>query len=1263
MVRINGKVFALLVGGAAVAGVAVHLVHGFQVRRNADAFVRAADRAERAADEAQRAADQAKLEGDEASVAENKAKVAENKVNLVDYLERYLQLRKEDSPENSEVLRRYARNLEDVAFTRSAKARVASLYEQFLRREPKHPQAQELRRRLVNLQIDQLNEWSSAARNLDVLLAKAPNDAVLKRLRGRCAENGVPLSDPEEQSNNSRLSLNQAYQDARKLYRESIELVPEEIETYSLLAHLLHRREVAEPDEADEVMKELIERNPNSAEAYLERGLYRYRYGLDDAWDDLEVALQKAPKNVDVLINCAQEARGDAIEVVHDHLERALEGEYDLGQKRHLYVALADLELRAGQNERVLKTLRRGNQELGASQHGDLDPELTTRLAALLLNLGRVEEAWPLVKSYRQLVGRVPMVLYLEGLHTLKSLQAQRADRYADAISPDRFSVAIKKLNAIRPKSLGPWALQLYYSLGEAYAAAGQYEEALDAYQQASRESPAWPAPRWAIARLLVNHLREVNPDRQPEALLQTVYKQAKEITPRAQERFDLLALARIHDVELKDEDLGAAGIIEVAGILLEESRAAKAIDALKPTGPDEQKPMTADALKQKALDALKSGLDGVSDEERPALWAAIGQFHLSEIDLAAAQESYERWSQQFPQDPRPVLSLLDLALQSGDRSQAEEQLQRLQELDGNGNASQVVGLLAKARIALDERLAPDGEQPNHSQRLEQADSLIANFLQRAPDRSDGYLLLGQLRKQQGRIEEAAAAEVEALKRGAGETALRALNDLLEEQWRRGDKEQVAQLVRTVVEVVPENLDAQIWGAQVFTYLGRLDESERVLLDLTHRQSGAIEAWLALLKLRLVQDRPSDAEAVIDQIRKNVESDKPSLLLARCYRLVGDREKVEELFRESVKLWPDDASIRCEAAAYFVQTEQDEQAIALLKDDFDPEAIALHAALLIKNERPAEAVSDVERLETLEPDALRPAVLRARLLHAQNQPEEAARLLGKALKGLDRSTPDGATIGPELVKTLAGLNVPEQTAEAAYRIADLWPQEAASLVPILATPEMLDKALPFCERIAKLGETRAAALQAAGLARGTKDQGTLDRIDRIVALALEESPGNADLLIARSYVRHNQARYQSEVEDLQAAWEGHPRDYLFLNNLAWTLSEHLGQHDKALQVIDKAIARNGPLPGILDTKGVILLRLNRTSEAAQTLQQAIDRGPSGVRYYHLAQAFLAEGQKERYRQMLTQAVDHGLSLDRLEPEDRRMAEELAGSRP
>ena len=95
---------------------------------------------------------------------------------------------------------------------------------------------------------------------------------------------------------------------------------------------------------------------------------------------------------------------------------------------------------------------------------------------------------------------------------------------------------------------------------------------------------------------------------------------------------------------------------------------------------------------------------------------------------------------------------------------------------------------------------------------------------------------------------------------------------------------------------------------------------------------------------------------------------------------------------------------------------------------------------------------------------------------------------------------------------------------------------------------------------------------------------------------------------------------------------------------------------EAKQLIDKAIAEQGPHPSLLDTLGLALLAGGSTGDAVDVLREAsLDRSPE--KQLHLACALVADRKLDEAREVLLEARTQGLDPRRLDADDRTRLKE------
>jgi tetratricopeptide (TPR) repeat protein len=239
---INYRYAIVLVIVIAITGTSVHFVHAWQARKQADTFLKLADEATKAG----------------------------NPPRAYDLLSRYLAL----FPNNTEVRARMGMIMARAARNGEQQYQAFFVLERVLREDRQH-ENDDVRRRVVHLAID-LKYYDKAIKHLEVLTAAHKNEGELFDLIGQCYVAQGEFTKAEE------------------AFSESIKVAPDCFQAYTDLAALL-RRHLSKEQQADDLIKVLLEKNPQAAQAHMIAASYWKTFDkLDVAEDEIKKALRLA---------------------------------------------------------------------------------------------------------------------------------------------------------------------------------------------------------------------------------------------------------------------------------------------------------------------------------------------------------------------------------------------------------------------------------------------------------------------------------------------------------------------------------------------------------------------------------------------------------------------------------------------------------------------------------------------------------------------------------------------------------------------------------------------------------------------------------------------------------------------------------------------------------------------------------------------------------------------------------------------------------
>ena len=329
--------------------------------------------------------------------------------------------------------------------------------------------------------------------------------------------------------------------------------------------------------------------------------------------------------------------------------------------------------------------------------------------------------------------------------------------------------------------------------------------------------------------------------------------------------------------------------------------------------------------------------------------------------------------------------------------------------------------------------------------------------------------------------------------------------------------------------------------------------------------------------------------------------------------------------------------------------------IAPVADDLDrPNAAAL--ALSIESQTRAgnvdQAQQQLDRLVKLEPDSPRTAASKAWVLQKNGKADEAFAVIEAKYQEAQEAA-KGEPVALALQDLLIKLGNKPGAMKLAERIAQKWPRNAY----ILARSQYLDgkiaPALQSCRTALEAGGVREALQLATSIAVEHRDDPTIMQgIDDLTTAAQAQNSKDPEILNTIATLRHLQGRYDEEVKMYRAALDNQPSRFIFLNNMAWTLSESLQRYDEALERINEVIRREGNSPEFLDTRGVILYRLGRFSEAASDFEESARVMPKALTYFHLARTQREMKQMDAYRKNRDLAKQLKLDINGLDPTDK-----------
>lgn len=700
--------------------------------------------------------------------------------------------------------------------------------------------------------------------------------------------------------------------------------------------------------------------------------------------------------------------------------------------------------------------------------------------------------------------------------------------------------------------------------------------------------------------------------------------------------------------------------------------------------------------------DILREIAPGTREQKVEAvvrLWR--GYAYLGKRDINLAGRSFGEALQVNPEEARAHVGLARIAIEQSDQRKAEEEIDRalglngdlsealamkgeLQRLSGRkeearasfdaalkGDSRNVLALIGRAVLALDERRNDDAERDSRAALAVQPGHPIANYvfallnarkneLKTASERLERlgpgistyppnlYLLAAlHYRLQQFGQAEAGFERYLALV----PRDIRARQLLAELYMRRNANERAIEVLKLAVDTGVE--DPATFGLLAAAYLrdrqfqesskwfdraaalphtdvrqqlqiaygrmqlGQSTEAVKELESALEQDPNSVQARLALALAHMRAGEHDKALAVARDLQaRQPDSPVPHNVMGTIHVARNAMPEARAAFEEAIRVKPDFTPARLNLATIDARTGQQEKAAQGFRSVLEatPNSIEAHvglAQLSISGNRMAEAQSWLEKARAIDPKALRPSLALIDLYMRDGKPDRAIQVA----RDLQSRLPDNAVALDSLARTQLAVG---ETASAIQTF-----RQVVALTP----------------RIAEAHYRLGKALQQA-----RDQQGATSAFRQ--ALAVDSNYAPALLELIEVELRANR---RDAAEKMATEWS-RARPALTAGHviLGDTLSR-VGKHAEAVEAYRTAQARQPSSPIVTRLSGA-LARSGENEKAIKTLQDWVETRPEdNVARFALADLYLSLQRKDEalvhYELLLKSEPDNALLLN------------------
>lgn len=627
----------------------------------------------------------------------------------------------------------------------------------------------------------------------------------------------------------------------------------------------------------------------------------------------------------------------------------------------------------------------------------------------------------------------------------------------------------------------------------------------------------------------------------------------------------------------------------------------------------------------QKAMAML--GESGVQGLERISAEVAFREGRIDEA-VKLAEQSVSKETRR----PEDLLWLGQMLTRADKKERAAEVLAQATELAPND--PEVWLALFTHRVS--------AQLPEAEEALQKAAALIPEPRKQL-SLAQGYEMLARDADAERALREALASFPENIE------ALRALASY---EIRKGDPIKARDLLETILAAAddgPLAADAKPWA-------------RRATVELLAREASYAELQKGLAMLVLNRDKngkapPEDLELQINLLANRPEPASWREALTRLDELASLRSLstgeciTRAQLREKVGRW-DEA--------------RDELVALVAKPETPPAYVALLAEKLIEHGEASAAVTWLRRLERSAPDSPITVALQAKLALAEGDRQKAGNFARKLMPGEGVPVDNPAQLAA-VARLMEDLGFPKAADRVFEQFAAISGDGLVARIEFLSRQGRGMEGLDLLQANWEVFPLERGVALAIQVCRNQTDETTaapvMERVALLLAKARRVDPGSVVLqLLDAEFLSLNGRPQESETiyRELLAGNDLKPiQAAIVANNLAFFLAKP-GTAADARKFIDSAIEQLGPLPDLLDTRGLVRLAEGDKQGAVEDLRDAV-LSPSSMKYLHLATAELAAGDRAAAGAALEKARKIGLGQTRLVQQDAERLENLEAS--
>jgi predicted Zn-dependent protease len=463
----------------------------------------------------------------------------------------------------------------------------------------------------------------------------------------------------------------------------------------------------------------------------------------------------------------------------------------------------------------------------------------------------------------------------------------------------------------------------------------------------------------------------------------------------------------------------------------------------------------------------------------------------------------------------------------------------------------------------------------------------------------------------------------------------------------------VLQQIVDLSEDGPNVVTARTQLAQYALMAGKTDAANALLAEVLKANPRDNAALVLRSRIHLANGQPGDA--VVD-LRAALRDQQGSVelvqLLAQAHRMAKEPQLAREVLGDAIKAKPEDATLRALLAADLADAGDFKAAFAELDSAIKalPQATRLYelkSQIAVSQKDLALAQRTLEQLKAQQPNSTLAYIRLGQLFTSQKK-------FDAALKEYDA----GAQVAPAdvapYIAAVTLLSAMNRHEEAAARILARSKQQPTNMLHRQLSAELAFNKRELATAEAEFRAVIAGAPKDAsgylGVSKVLGAKGDGEGALAVLTQGVKAVPSDRALPLARAEWLTQLKRYDEAIAQYELLRERFPEDDTVINNLAYLLAEMKGDKastERALSLANRfAQSRN---PGHLDSLGWIHYQLGQYEKAVPLLERAVALAPpSPLLQLHLGKALVKSGESARGKALIQKAIDSKANLPRLD---------------